>query len=56
LVSTWVGIDAGKQTHHAAAVDDSGKVRWSTRVTKDQDTIAELIRRADGLEAAWGSI
>jgi predicted NBD/HSP70 family sugar kinase len=55
LVSTWVGIDAGKQTHHAAAVDETGQVRWSTRVTNDQDAIAELIRRVEGMQAAWRS-
>ena len=41
----WVGIDAWKEHHHAAAVDDDGRVLWSRRMANDQAAIAELIDR-----------
>ena len=48
----WVGIDAGKEHHHAAAVDDTGRVVWSMRVANDQDRIGEVIARATAGGAA----
>jgi transposase len=42
----WIGIDAGTQHHHAAAVDDRGQVLWSMRVANDQAQIGELLDRA----------
>ncbi|OON31274.1 hypothetical protein BSA16_11740 [Micromonospora sp. Rc5] len=45
LVQVWIGVDAGKQAHHAAAVDVAGRVLWSTRVANDQQAIADLIGR-----------
>ncbi|MBQ0994839.1 IS110 family transposase [Micromonospora sp. H61] len=54
LVQVWIGVDAGKQAHHAAAVDVAGRVLWSTRVANDQQAIADLIGRvgADD-EVVW---
>ncbi|MFI7574029.1 IS110 family transposase [Micromonospora sp. NPDC049497] len=54
LVQVWVGVDAGKQAHHAAAVDVAGRVLWSTRVANDQQAIADLVDRvgADD-EVVW---
>jgi transposase len=49
----WVGIDAGKEHHHAAAVDDLGQVLWSTRIANDQAAIAELVNRAADTEVVW---
>ena len=31
----WIGIDAGKAAHHAAAVDEQGRVCWSQKVPND---------------------
>ncbi|MEH0981896.1 IS110 family transposase [Micromonospora sp. CPCC 205556] len=45
MAQVWVGVDAGKQTHHAVAVDIAGRVLCSTRVANDQQAIAELIDR-----------
>jgi len=42
----WVGIDAGKGSHHAAAVDAGGKRLWSVKVANGQREIEELIGRA----------
>jgi transposase len=50
----WIGVDAGKEYHHAAALDDTGRVVWSTRVPNDQDAIGQLLDRAEGHEAVWG--
>ena len=51
----WVGIDAGKASHHAAAVDARGKRLWSVKVANDQRQIEELITRAasSGAEVRW---
>jgi transposase len=50
----WVGIDAGKSSHHAAAVDAGGKRLWSVKVA-NQRQIEELIARAarSGAEVRW---
>jgi transposase len=42
----WVGIDAGKASHHAAALDAEGRVVWSVKVANEQQRIEELIARA----------
>jgi hypothetical protein len=42
----WVGIDAGRSSHHAAAVDAGGKRLWSVKVANGQQPVEELIRRA----------
>ncbi|PWU54082.1 IS110 family transposase [Micromonospora sp. S4605] len=51
----WVGIDAGKQTHHAAAVDRDGRLLWSVNVRNDQAAIEALVERAEGTagEVRW---
>jgi len=51
----WVGIDAGKACHHAAAVDASGKRLWSAKVANGQRQIEELVSRAgkSGGEVRW---
>jgi transposase len=49
-----VGVDAGTQHHHAAAVDDSGQVIWAMRVGNDQAPLTELIDRATRSgEVSW---
>jgi transposase len=51
----WVGIDAGKSSHHAAAVDAGGKRLWSVKVANGERPIEELISRAvqSGGEVRW---
>jgi transposase len=51
----WVGIDAGKASHHAAAVDAGGKRLWSVKVANGQRQIEELAARAagSGAEVRW---
>jgi transposase len=51
----WVGIDAGKSSHHAAAVDAGGKRLWSVKVANGQRQVEELIARAagSGAEVRW---
>jgi len=53
--AVWVGIDAGKASHHAAAVDAGGKRLWSVKVANGQQPIEELIARAtgSGAEVRW---
>jgi transposase len=41
----WVGIDVGKQSHHACAVDERGKTVFSRKVKNRQAAIEELITR-----------
>jgi transposase len=47
----WVGIDVGKSSHHACAVDESGKVLWNQKVSNEQRAIEQLIARADKVAA-----
>lgn len=42
----WVGIDVGKTTHHAYAMDPDGKVVFSRKVVNDQAAIEALVQRA----------
>ena len=51
----WVGIDAGKASHHAVALDSGGGLLWSMKVRNDQQVISELISRAAGTggEVRW---
>ena len=54
LAKVWVGIDAGKDSHHAAAIDEAGQVLWSVRVANDQDTLVELVGRVPpGDDVCW---
>ena len=52
---TWVGIDAGKASHHAAAIDADGRLVWSVKVANEQRRIEELITRAGraGGQVRW---
>ncbi len=47
----WIGIDAGKAAHHAAAADEQGRLCWSQKVPNDQAAIEELVARAAGTAA-----
>lgn len=51
----WIGVDAGKQAHHAAAIDAEGRLLWSTRIVNDQAAIEALMTRAvqAGVEVRW---
>jgi transposase len=42
----WVGIDVGKSSDHAVAVDAGGKRLWSVKVANGQQPVEELIGRA----------
>jgi transposase len=42
----WVGIDVGKATHHACAMDSDGKLVFSRKVANDQAAIEDLVQRA----------
>ena len=44
-VVVWAGVDAGKASHHAAAIDADGRLLWSVRVANEQRRI-ELVARA----------
>ena len=51
----WVGIDAGKASHHAAAIDADGRLVWSVKVANEQGPVEELIARAGraGGQVRW---
>src|SRR4029079_16546599 len=38
----WVGIDAGKVSHHATLVDADGTIVWSRQVRNDQAAVEQL--------------
>jgi hypothetical protein len=42
----WVGIDVGKLSHHACAVDAAGKVVWTQKLANEQRAIEAMIDRA----------
>ena len=42
----WVGIDVGKLSHHACAVDETGKVVWTQKLANEQRAIETVIERA----------
>lgn len=47
----WIGIDAGKAMHLAAAVDEQGRLCWSQKVPNDQAAAEELMARTAGTAA-----
>jgi hypothetical protein len=51
----WVGIDAGKDFHWAAAIDEAGEVVVSRRVENDETDVVALIAetRGGGAEVSW---
>ncbi|WP_344489005.1 IS110 family transposase [Nonomuraea monospora] len=51
----WIGIDAGKTSHHAAAIDAAGKKVWSVKVGNGERQIAQLIERATQTASATGA-
>jgi transposase len=54
VARVWVGVDAGKEAHHAAALDEDGRLLWSIRVANSQAVIAGLIGRVDSCDdAIW---
>ena len=52
---TWVGIDVGKTSHHACAIDETGKVVWNQKVPNEQVAIEQLVARArkDAEQVRW---
>lgn len=50
----WVGIDVGKQFHHACAVDQHGKTVFSRKVKNGQGAIEELIARTHAKSGTSG--
>lgn len=42
----WVGVDVGKASHHACAIDAQGTVVFSTKVANSQSAIQALTARA----------
>jgi len=46
IEAVWVGIDAGKLSHHATLVDAEGAIVWSRKVRNDQAAIEQLIAKA----------
>ncbi len=55
--SIWVGIDAGKHHHHAAAIDSDGTLLWSIKIANDEAAISALIDRAVGCAAVvWWAV
>src|SRR5262245_45088558 len=42
----WIGVDVGKVSHHATAIDVEGRVLWSQQVANDQAAIEKLIQKA----------
>ncbi len=50
----WVGIDAGRHSHHAAAVDEHGQVLWSMRVSNDQQALTDLLKGATPVTRSAG--
>lgn len=45
----WVGIDVGKHTHHACAVDETGKRVFSQKLANDQAAVEQLVDRVRGM-------
>jgi transposase len=41
----WVGIDVGKTSHHACAVDETGEVVWTQKLANEQLVIEPLFDR-----------
>lgn len=52
----WVGIDVGKQFHHACAVDGRGKTVFSRKVKNRQSAIEELIARTAAKAGSNGEV
>lgn len=48
--SVWIGVDVGRQSHHAAAIDEHGSVLWSQKTANQQADIEQLVDRVSGTE------
>jgi len=55
MARLWVGIDAGKEFHWAAGIDEEGRLLLSRRVANDEDDLRRLIAEAGALasETTW---
>lgn len=57
MPTIWVGIDAGKRTHHCVVLDQTGSTLLSTRVDNDETALLALIDVvvgiAAGRQACW---
>ncbi len=55
MAGLWVGIDAGKDFHWAAAIDEEGRLVFSRRVENDEDELRRLIAeaRAQAGQTTW---
>jgi transposase len=53
--AVWAGVDAGKEHHHVAAVDETGSVVLSRRVVSDEPALRAVIAAVAGLapRARW---
>lgn len=52
----WVGIDVGKRSHHACAVDDRGKTVFSRKVANLQGAVEDLITRTAAKAGPSGEV
>ncbi|WP_433465607.1 IS110 family transposase [Spirillospora sp. CA-128828] len=50
----WVGVDAGKVHHWAAAVDETGAQVWSKKIANDESAILDAIGEAFALAETVG--
>ena len=47
----WAGVDAGKEHHHVAALDEAGRLVLSRRVANDELALREVIAEVTALAA-----
>lgn len=52
----WVGIDVGKTSHHACAVDATGTTVWTQKIGNDQRELEALITRATTATSGEGPV
>lgn len=52
----WVGVDAGKAHHWAAAIDQTGRTVWSNKMANDEAAILDAVEEilALGTPVTWG--
>ncbi|MGB6072329.1 MAG: transposase [Rhodococcus sp. (in: high G+C Gram-positive bacteria)] len=57
MESLWVGVDAGKQHHHAVVIDFDGARKLSRRVANDEASLVDLVetvgRMSGDGEVTW---
>jgi transposase len=54
MTRLWVSVDVGKEHHHAAGVDDTGRIVWSVRIANGQHDLTKLVDRTHGADVVWG--